>query len=174
MKNTDTKEKILEMLFKFPTTKFHIREISRILKISPPAISKAIKQLEREKMVVSNKNVVYEIKANLDNINFKNLKRVNNLKEIYLSGLFNHLSEKFPLDTIILFGSYSRGEDTERSDIDIAIIGTKEKILDLENFEKSLKRKINLNFYSKLKGIEINLRSNILNGITLAGGVDLA
>lgn len=173
MKNTDTKERILELLFKFPTRRFHIREISRLVKISPPAISKAIKQLEKENIILSNKNVVYEVKANLENPNFKNLKRVYNLKEIYASGLFDYLSEKFPLDTIILFGSYSKGEDTERSDIDIAIIGSKEKTFELKNFEKNLKRKIILNFYLNLKSIEINLKSNILNGITLKGGIDL-
>ena len=47
MKNTDTKEKILELLFNFPNRKFHVRELSRILKISAPAVSKALKQLEK-------------------------------------------------------------------------------------------------------------------------------
>ena len=173
MKNTNTKEKIIGLLFDFPLKRFHIREISRILKISPPSISKAVKQLEKEKMILSNKKVVYEIKANIDNPNFKNLKRVHNLKEIYTSKLFEYLCNKFPLDTIILFGSYSRGEDIESSDIDIAIIGSKEKTIELNIFEKKLKRKINLNFYLNLKNIEINLKSNILNGITLKGGIDL-
>jgi predicted nucleotidyltransferase len=173
MKNTDTKEKVLELLFDFPTTRLHIREISRILKISAPAISKAIKELEKEELIISNKKVLYEIKANLENPKFKQLKRVNNLKEIYLSELSTSLNETFPLSTIIMFGSYSKGEDTERSDIDLAIIDSKEKKIDLEKFEKTLKRKISLNFYPNIKNIEINLRSNILNGITLKGGIDL-
>lgn len=173
MKNTDTKEKIMELLFRFPTTEFHIREISRILKISPPAVSKAVKKLEKEGMLITNKKFLFEIKANPENPNFRNLKRVNNLKQVYETGLFECLDNKFALDTIILFGSYSRGEDTERSDIDIAIIGSKEKPADLKNFEKIFKRKINLNFYSSFKNIEINLKSNILNGITLKGGIDL-
>ncbi|MBI2629531.1 nucleotidyltransferase domain-containing protein [Candidatus Pacearchaeota archaeon] len=173
MKNTDTKEKIQELLFDFPTRRFHVREISRILKISPPSISGSLKQLEKENMITIDKKFLYEVKANLDNSNFKNFKRVSNLKRMYLSGLIEYLYDKFPLSTIILFGSYSRGEDIERSDIDIAIIGYKEKNLELESFEKLLERKININFYPDLKSIETNLKSSILNGITLKGVVQL-
>jgi len=173
MKNTDTKEKILELLFDFPTKRFYVREISRILKISAPSISKALKELEKEDMIKIERKFLHEIKANLDNADFKNLKRINNLKRIYLSGLFNFLDERFPLDTIILFGSYSRGEDIESSDIDIALIGSKERAMSLEKYEKLLERKINLQFYPGFKKIETNLKSNILNGITLKGGIDL-
>ena len=42
------KEKILEIIFDFPTRRFHLRELARLLKISPPAISKALKELEKE------------------------------------------------------------------------------------------------------------------------------
>ncbi|MBM3234084.1 winged helix-turn-helix transcriptional regulator [Candidatus Pacearchaeota archaeon] len=174
MKNTDTKEKILELLFDFPTARFHVREISRKLKISAPAVSKALKELENHELIKIEKNFLYEIKANSGNDDFKNLKRVSNLKKIYLSGLSHFLSEKFPLSTIILFGSYSRGEDIENSDIDIAVIGSKEREISLEKYEKLVQRKINLQFYPSLKNIEINLKSNILNGITLKGGIDLS
>lgn len=166
MKNTDTKEKVMELLFNFPNKKFHIRELSRILKISAPSVSKAIKQLEKENLIISEKRFLVEIKANL-NQDFRNLKRVYNLKTIYNSGLFNYLTEKFQIDTIILFGSYSRGEDVEKSDIDIAIIG-KEKKLDLENYEKKLNKKINLEFLD-LGKITKELKDSIINGIVLNG-----
>jgi len=167
MKNTDTKERILELLFIFPTRKFHVREISRLIKISAPAISKSVKQLEKEDLIESKKKLTYEIWANLSNENFKNMKRIYNFKSIYSSGLFNYLSENFPLDTIIFFGSYSRGDDIEKSDIDIAIIG-KEKKLDLEKFERILKRIINVEFIN-LKKISKELRNSIINGIILNG-----
>ena len=72
-----------------------------------------------------------------------------------------------------VFGSYSRGDDTLSSDIDIAIIGRKEKGISLENFEKRLERKIILNFYPSLKEVHKELKENICNGIVLSGGVEL-
>lgn len=49
--------------------------------------------------------------------------------------------------TVILFGSYSRGDDTINSDIDIAIIGAKERTIKLTKYEKILERKIVINSY---------------------------
>ena len=51
--------------------------------------------------------------------------------------------------------------------------GSKPKNVKFSKFEKVLERKINLNFYSALKDIDTELKENILNGITLAGGIEL-
>ena len=83
------------------------------------------------------------------------------------------MREGFPGSTIILFGSYSKGDDTTSSDIDIAIIGVKEKENDLAKFNKILERTITINFYSSFKSIHKNLLDNILTGILLSGGVEL-
>jgi predicted nucleotidyltransferase len=172
MKNTNTKERVLELMFNFPTKRFYLREISRIVKISPSAVSRALRELETEGMLISVKKVTYEVRANLSNQSFKNMKRVHNLKMIYASGLFEYLIDNFPLGTIVLFGSYSRGEDIEKSDIDLAVINSKEKKLDLEGYEKKLNRKINLEFLN-LEKISKELRDSIINGIVLNGYINL-
>ena len=96
---------------------------------------------------------------------------------IYESGLSGYLFEEFPGCAIILFGSYSRGEDmwteSSRSDIDISIIGAKGKKLNLEKFEKLLERKIIVNYYESWAGIHTYLKNNILNGIVLSGSIEL-
>jgi predicted nucleotidyltransferase len=172
MKNTDTKEKILELLFKFPNKNFHIREISRTLKISPPSIAKAIKELLKENLIETEKNFFLWVKANWRNQDFINLKRIHNIKSIYNSGLFRYLDEKFPLITITLFGSYCRGEDNENSDIDIAIIQTKETGLELEKFEKILGKNIHIEFIDMDK-INKELKSSIVSGVILKGYIKL-
>ena len=101
------------------------------------------------------------------------LKRVENIKNIYNSQILDYMEKELPGGTVILFGSYSRGEDTDSSDIDIAVIGRKDKILNLDKFEKILNRKININFYDSWKKIDIHLKNNILNGIVFTGGVEL-
>ena len=171
MKNTDTKDRILELLFDFPTRRFHVREIARILKISAPAVSKAVMQMEKEEFIILKKGFVYEIQANTLNQQFKNMKRVYNLRKIYLSGLFDFLAENFSLNAIILFGSYSKGEDTEKSDIDIAIEG-KERSIELKEYEKKLNRKINIEFVNFDK-ISDELKDSIINGIALHGYISL-
>ena len=96
-----------------------------------------------------------------------------NLKNLYTSGLSDYLEKELAGSTVILFGSYSKGEDTNTSDIDIAVIERKDKMLELEKYEKILNRKINVNFYDSWKKIHENLKNNILNGIILHGGVEL-
>ena len=168
MKIESTKEKVLGLLFDFPTKKFHIREISKILKISAPAVSNAVKKLEYDQLIIHNKGFISEIYAKLDD-NFRKLKRVYNLKRIYESGLEDYLTKEFPLTTIVIFGSYSRGEDIEKSDIDIAVFN-KEKRLDLEIFEKRLNRRINIEFID-FKKVSPELKESIINGIVLSGDI---
>ena len=101
------------------------------------------------------------------------MKRAENLRLIYESGIVEYLSENFPAATIILFGSYSFGEDTEYSDIDIAVIESKEKEVDLTKFDTLLERTIFLHFFGSLKDVDKNLKENIINGIVLKGGIGL-
>jgi len=62
---------------------------------------------------------------------------------------------------VVLFGSYSKGEDIINSDIDIAVIGRKDKQIDLTIYEKKLEREININIYESFKSIHKNLKENL-------------
>lgn len=161
----------------------NLRGVAGHLKKSPTAVSKAILNLEKDGLLNlkrEKKMNLVSIEFNRDNKNAIDLKRVENLKLIYESGLAEFLEENFPGSTIILFGSYSRGDDVfintdegHKSDIDIAIIGAKEKKIKLINFNQLLERTIILNFYPSLKEIHKNLKENILNGILISGSVEL-
>ena len=150
------------------------REIAKLLKVSPTAISNSLSILEKDNLIkiekVKNINFVM---FNRDEKKARELKQLENLKNIYLSGLLDYLEQGLAGGTMVLFGSYAIGEDTENSDIDIAVIGRKEKELNIENFEKVFEKEINIQFYESWKKIHINLRNNILNGIILSGSVEL-
>ena len=153
---------------------FSQREIAKKLKVSPTAVSNSMKNLDRKNLIKIEKiKTINFTSFNRDNPRAIELKRTENLKQIYISELSNFIEEQFAGATIILFGSYSKGEDTKTSDIDLAIIGRKDKIINIEKFEKSLNRKININFYDSWKNIQKHLKNNILNGITLHGSIDL-
>ena len=157
---------------------FNLRDIARTLKVSPTAVSNALKGLEEFVSVKKSKTInLMSIELNRDNKKTIEFKRTENLRLIYTSKLSDFLYDEFPGCTIILFGSYSRGEDVlnqeNPSDIDIAIIGSKEKKIDMSKFDRLLEKTINLNFYRSWKDIHKNLKDSILSGIILNGGVEL-
>ncbi len=171
LKLTSLQQDILRLLFIKAGTKLNQRDIANFLKVSPPAVMKALPNLNN--FIKISKNKRWSIELNRDNQNIMHLKRVDNLKQIYDAGLADFLENEFPGATIILFGSYSRGEDLINSDIDIAVIGRKDKLLDLTKYEKELERQININFYDSFTKIHKNLKENLCNGILLSGGIEL-
>jgi len=176
LKLTLLEQEILRTLNKKAGTTLNARNLSNLVSVSQPAISKSLPKLEKLDLITVRKDKLsgrLSIELNRDNQKVIGLKRVDNLKQIYDSDFVYYLYDLFPGSTIILFGSYSHGEDTILSDIDIAIIGTKEKILDLANFEKLLERKIIINFYKDFKSINAHLLNNILNGIVIRGSIEL-
>ena len=150
------------------------REIAKILKVSPTAITNSIKGLKEAQLIkVEKTKTINFISFNREERKAIEFKRVENLKNIYFSRLSAYLEQELAGGTIILFGSYSLGEDTLASDIDIAVIDRKDKILELEKYEKILNRKINVNFYKSWQNIHQHLKNNILNGILLHGCIEL-
>ena len=146
---TTLQQEIVNLLF-IKIGPLNGRRISQILGVSPPAIGKALPELERKEYIILKKDresgrLSREINRN--SAYMIALKRIENLKNIYRSGLTEYLYDLFPGNTIILFGSYALGEDTTSSDIDLAIIGAKEREKDLTKFEKVLERPIFLHFY---------------------------
>ena len=163
---------VFSLLCKRAGEKLSQREIAVSLKVSPTAVSNSLKKLNTLIKIEKTKTINF-ISLNRDNNKAIELKRIENLKEIHTTGLKEYLENELMGGTIILFGSYSKGEDTVRSDIDIAIIERNTKPLSLEKFEKILNRKISVIFYSSWKHIHKHLKNNILNGIILTGGVEL-
>ena len=148
------------------------RTIAKLLNVSPTAVAKSIKDLEREELAKVEKSKTMNlilIELNRESSKAIALKRTENLKQIYKFKLAEFLEEKFPGCAIVLFGSYCFGEDTIKSDIDIAIIGSKPKEVNLEKFNKLLERTVIIQFYNDLKSINKNLRENIINGIIIGG-----
>ncbi len=173
---TTLQQEILSYLFIKSGMSFNARGLARPLQVSPTGISKSLKKLESEGLIKVTKDKESKrlsIELNKNNPKVFLLKRVDNLKLIYDSGIVEHLSENFPEATIVLFGSYSFGEDTINSDIDIAIIGSKEKEINLMKFDKFLERSVSLYFCESLSEINENLRESIINGIVLKGGIHL-
>lgn len=173
---TNLQQEILRLLFVKAGISLNQRQISKILEVTQPAVMKSLPALKRENLIRMEQDKEtkrWSIELNRDNHKVMQLKRADNLKQIYESGLADFLEKEFAGSSIILFGSYSRGEDIINSDIDFAVVGRKDKRVDMADYEKLLERKININFYDSFKNIHKNLRENLCNGIMLAGGIEL-
>ena len=152
------------------------REIAESLGVSPPAVAKSVVLLKRDGWInieKSGRMNLMSIELNRDSEKVVGMKRVENLKMIYESGIVSFLEERFPGSVIILFGSYAFGEDNMESDIDIAVVGCKSKVVDLGKYDKFFEREVRVNFYDSFGDIHKNLRSNICSGVVLVGRISL-
>ena len=82
------------------------------------------------------------------------------------------LADRFVPDAMVLFGSASRGEDMEESDIDLLVMA-KEKSVDVRKFKNTLKRKIALHLEQKVSDIPQDLLNNIIDGIVVCGYLEV-
>ncbi|MBI2111927.1 nucleotidyltransferase domain-containing protein [Candidatus Woesearchaeota archaeon] len=165
------KWKVLQEFFTNPTSELQLREISRNIKLGLPSVKNYLKKFEKESFIVIKKNRVqgYPLYlANRDNPQFLFYKKVNLIDQITNSGLLQELYDLFLPNVIVLFGSASKGEDVEGSDIDI-FVGAKEKTINLSKYEKTFKRKVNLFFAPDFHKLSPELKNNLLNGIILKG-----
>jgi predicted nucleotidyltransferase len=160
---------VAKLFFDFPERDFHLRELARLTKLSAPGIIKIIKKLENAGLVkVGEGKFVKSIKASKTR-DFIVKKRLYNIDSLFSSGFIDFLRDKYEEpEAIILFGSYSRGEDSSKSDVDIAVITSKKIDLNLNRFEGVLNRKINV-LELKVKDCENELLNNLANGVVLYG-----
>ncbi len=152
--------------------RINVREYSRLMKISPPTASKILFELNKEGLLLIEKDRNYIFYyANKNNKIFIDLSRI--YWNSRLGNLVNFFNKNLINPTIILFGSLSKAETKNDSDIDISIIGHK-KELDIKNFENNLRRKIQLFFFSSIEDIKNKeLANNIINGYILEGRLRL-
>lgn len=170
---------ILEPFFKSPNANFHIREIAKLAKISHTTIAKYLKKLEKEQYLITSPTKPYSTyRANTASKKYLNLKLYCNLEKIRESKLVEELEKKYNYPTIVLFGSFAKAIDDEKSDIDICIISEAKSELDLKSYENIIGRPISLQLFNKKRWQEAkkknpNLINSICNGIVLSGQLEV-
>jgi len=175
-KLTRLQQEILRMLFVKVGVSLNQRQIANFLDVSPPAVMKALPSMGKDnfiKLYQDKETKRWSVELNRENHKVMQLKRIDNLMQIYETGFADFLEREFAGATILLFGSYSRGEDLINSDIDIAVVGRKDKQIDVTSYERLLERKISINCYDSFKNIHKHLKENLCNGIVLVGGIEL-
>ncbi len=174
------KQKVLELFYKFPEKEFSLSDIAKEANVAKANLGDILIFLESIGFIKIEKlTKIWRVKANQEAWIFKRGKIDYNLNFIYQSGLVEFLYESYNNPkSLILFGSFRKGEDTSKSDIDIAIESDafeKYTILglrQLSEFERSIGRAIQIHQFSR-KSIDDNLFNNIANGIVLMGFLEV-
>ena len=174
VKNVDFK--FLWLFMEQPSKKFHIREVAKILSINPMTARKYLLKLSKENILLQEKGKVKIINyyINTENINVKEYKKFYTIMKIINSKLLDFLNEGFLYPTVVLFGSCAKGEDFEKSDMDIFVLSETKKKIDIEPFESSINKKIELFVMNKQEFEDIkknnkDLANNIINGVKILG-----
>ena len=161
------------VFFKEPSKEHYLIEISKKSKLAHTSVKKHLEDLKKQKIITQkiekkgSRNFPF-FKANINNSNYKKNKKFYNILKLNKSGLIEFLKDNLMPKSIVLFGSYQRGEDIEDSDIDI-FVECKTEELDLTKFKKYLKRNIELHFKENFKKYPPELKNNIINGAVLEG-----
>ena len=169
------KDEIKNHFFVNTTNKSRVRQIERELKLPLPSVIRYTKELVKEE-ILKKENIggIVLFSANRGSSQFTIEKKLFNLKQIYCSGLIDNFVKEYFNPTIVLFGSFSKGEDLDDSDIDLYIETPSKKDINLNRFEKILKRKIQVFKYKNINQIpNMHLANNIINGIVLNGFLEV-
>jgi len=161
--------KVLTAFFNNPLKEFGLRELSRKVKLAPKSVKNYLKEFIKKKIIIEsvrNKSPIY--KANRENEKFIFYKKICNQEILKESEVIKYIYDSCLPDMIILFGSFSKGEDIKNSDVDL-YVQSKEKKLTLEKYEKMIGRKINIFFSPDLNKLSNELKNNIINGIIIKG-----
>lgn len=166
--------KVAELIFNYPNKTFHIRKLAKETKQSTTAVVSAIRDLNKFKIVKLDKtDLTTNIRADTESDAYRFYKKIFNIYRLERYTIIEKLKETFQSETIVLFGSFAKGEDIEESDIDILVITNqkeKESISDfLDICEKTLNRKINLHILPSLENSSKEFRNAVANGIVLHG-----
>jgi predicted nucleotidyltransferase len=167
--------KILKLFFDGPNVTLHIREVARRSNLTPRGSKYILDSLTKEGLLKNEPNdIVNNYRGNYNNEKFMGLKRSLNLYSLYSSGLISNLEEFYRIPKcIVLFGSYAKGEDTGKSDIDIAVVTNMEGFPELRENEQNLNRKINITLIKNIRGETPSFVNSLANGIVLSGYLEV-
>lgn len=165
------------VFFKEPTKDHYLIEISKKADLSHTSTKTHLQNLVKlsiinEKIEKKGNRKFPIFRAEINNKEYKNYKKMYNLLELRNSKLIDFLKDSLMPKCIVLFGSYQRGEDIEDSDIDL-FIECKEEKVDVSKFAKILNRNIKLHFKENFKKYPNELKNNIINGMVMEGYLEV-
>ncbi len=132
-----------------PYEKYYLREAARLRNMSPMTLKRSLELLLKSKLIRKEKTknqILYS--ANTQNLAFRHLKISRSLSWLEDKNLIEFLKRRIHgISSIVLYGSYAKGEDDKKSDIDVMVISPAKKDL-LPELDKLLGKEVNLSVFS--------------------------
>jgi predicted nucleotidyltransferase len=177
----DNALKILNYLGKHINTRFTMHELSKLVKIPYASFYRAVQQMD-DIITIENVGKAKTLGLNTENPVLKSHLTISSdeerkgflTKQPIIRKIAAELDTK---DIIILFGSYAKGKETEKSDIDLLIVNNEgKKSLSFSKYELLFRKKINPIFITKkefeamLRDKEENVGKQALNDHVILNG----
>ncbi len=126
--------KVLNFFLDNPFKEFYLREIAKKLNISSSVSKKYLDLFSNKEFFIESKKVQSRFfKLNLENLQVKYLKIAHNFEILKDQRILDQiLNKKKLIISVVLFGSFAKGLNDEKSDIDIIIVGSSEYV-DIES-----------------------------------------
>ncbi|MBI2134647.1 nucleotidyltransferase domain-containing protein [Candidatus Woesearchaeota archaeon] len=174
------RQKVWSVFLKYPEKEFSLSDIAKEAGVAKAHIGTILNEFYELGLInIIKLSKIWRIKANQQSPEFIKSKVIFNLNFVYQSGLVEFINEQFNNPkAIILFGSFSKGDDISTSDIDIAIESDEVddyKIVrhkNLTEFENAIGRKLQIHLFNRTN-VDLNVFNNIANGIVLAGFLEV-
>lgn len=147
-----------------------VREYARELGVSAPTASKILaayleegilKRREERRYLLYSPDREHEV--------FMDIARLYWKQKLIDSGLIAHIDEVCIAPAIILFGSLTKGQARQHSDFDLAVVTLSKKTIDVEKWERRLKRPIQILMFKDMNHIPEHLFSSIISGQRISG-----
>lgn len=163
--------RVANVFFREPTKMHYLTAISKSVDLAHTSVKQHLEDLEKQGIIRKTvekrgKRLFPSYTANIQQQEYRHYKQAHNLHSI--QKLTRYLADTLMPRCIILFGSYQRGEDDEESDVDL-FIECKKKPVNLQQYEKEIRRKIQIHFNEDFTTYPSELKNNIINGIVLHG-----
>ena len=119
-----TQLKVLTLFLENPHSSYYLRESARTLDMDPMTVKRSLSLLLRDELLVKTEEknrILYQ--ANMENPALRHLKISYNLSFLQEKKMVKFIINKMKsVTSIMLFGSFAKGENDESSDIDIVTI----------------------------------------------------
>ena len=159
--------------FNYPHQSITLRQLAAKVKVPKSTLQRELQHLVKRRLIRKvPEHPFQKYASNETNFWYKSYKKNFLIRQIYGSNLVAFLEEKFHPAVIMLFGSGAKGEYDYQSDLDLFLLAS-EKEVNVQKYEKKLRRKINYLIKESYTQLSPELFNNIVNGYKLSGYLKL-
>ncbi len=176
--------KVLKVFLDEPYEDFYLREAARIAKVGPGTAKMQLDWLLKKRFLErKKKGNLYLFKADYKHSVFSRFKTAFNIMGIESSGMIEYMLKEckkkgLNVLSLVLYGSFARGENDSKSDMDILVVSKDGKpAFDTNRLKRYSKAEVNILFYTidewrqKAKKDKPFYERIVIEGIPLSGNL---